>query len=62
MIVPTELIKLYTILPLFRVFLILINPVCDAFLELFPNLFYLVVFFKFWLSLLLNMQKQSKKL
>ena len=38
-IVPTEFIKLYSILTLFRVFLIQMKPVCDAFLDLFSNLF-----------------------
>ena len=36
------------------------KPVCDASLDLFSNLFSLVFFKKLWLSLLLNMQKQSK--
>ena len=44
-IVPTEFIKLYSILTLFRVFLIQMKPVCDAFLDLFSNLFSLVFFF-----------------
>ena len=43
-IVPTEFIKLYSILTLFRVFLIQMKPVCDAFLDLFSNLFSLVFF------------------
>ena len=57
-IVPTEFIKLYSILTLFRVFYIQMKPVCDAFLDLFSNLFSLVFFKNLWLSLLLNMQKQ----
>ena len=33
LIVPTQFIKLYSILTLFCVFLIQIKPVCDAFLD-----------------------------
>ena len=63
-IVPTEFIKLYSILTLFRVFLIQMKPVCDAFLDLFSNLFSLVFFLKcnflFWLTCKKN-QKNYKR-
>ena len=36
------------------------KPVCDAFLDLFSNLFSLVFFKNLRLSLFLNMQKQQK--
>ena len=54
-VVPTEFIKLYSILT-FQM-----KPVCDLFLDLFSNLFSLVLFLKLRLSLLLNMQKKIKK-
>ena len=43
-IVQIEFIKLYSILTLFRVFLIQMKPLCDAFLDLFSNLFSLFFF------------------
>ena len=43
-------------------FLIQMKLVCDAFLDLFSNLFSLVFFFKLWLTLLLNIENNQKKL
>ena len=47
MIVPTEFIKLYSILTLFCIFKIQMKPVCGSLFDLFSNLLSLVFFLSY---------------